>query len=53
MVGAVERIGVADVELFLAGFGLALGILHRDARRTSRLRIGRITYSSLVVWRMW
>ena len=30
-VGGVERVGVLDVDLLLPGFGLALGVLDRDA----------------------
>jgi hypothetical protein len=33
MVGAIKRFGITDVELFLPGLGLALGVFHRDPSR--------------------
>ncbi len=32
VIGAQQSIGIADVQLFLPGLGLALGILNRHAR---------------------
>jgi hypothetical protein len=49
MVCRQQRIGIADVELFLASLGLALGVFHRHARLDQQIADRAHHVSSLVV----